>query len=248
MKPFKHKAFPGSVLLIAGILLLAGCKSAAPPTLQPQEPIQTLQSTTPPVEPSGNSSYPEPVQSNDQPAYPEPAQVQSGGPVSPYPEPVENAAQPDCPSGSGGDGAVRLDDFGICFLSPAGFTSSTEGILNGIAVFGPALDNNAEPLQAIFNLQVKPAEGRSLDEAVSEIFEQNPDASIEKTAIRVNGYEAYRLEGVPGRTLSRMLVFVVNSRVYLMTFSPLDEALAQAKPDVEKLWDTITQTIQFFRP
>jgi len=245
MKCIIQKAFQGFVLLIAFTVLLTGCKSAASSTIQPQETTQIIQTF---VLDGPTENSPSPVQSNTQQAYPDPSQVQAAQPTSPYPEPVENAAQPNCPSASGGEGEMRLDIYGICFLYPAGFTASTEGIFNGVTVFGPALDSTTEPLQAVFNLQVNPAEGRSLDEAMGEILEQNPDAPIETTAVRVNGFEAYQLEGVPGQTVSRMLVSVMNSQVYLMTFSPLDEALAQAKPDVEMLWDTITKSVQFYRP
>ena len=151
-----------------------------------------------------------------------------------------------------GETAVFADrERGFCFLYPAKFEANNvvEGQINVVgSVRGPALDNSADPLQAILLIEAAPSEGLDLKAATDELLKELQvagQATIKQRPFDLGGTPAVLLEGVPGRGGSRDVVDVQNGLRFRLLFMPDPEGFPAVKQDLDALFETVTQSFTF---
>ena len=179
------------------------------------------------------------------------------------PDPAEGLP-PDCQPHSVPGGALYADPAGrYCFVYPARYVVETAGLGQQaveLGVFGPALDESADPLRAAMLIAVSPVDpGTDLKAAVDGFlkqFEGMPgvamvkDHAIERQEYAMGGGPAELLDGVPGYGGSRDIFFLTNDgeRLYHFIFTPSGRDYPQAQADVEELFGTITGHFAFLMP
>jgi hypothetical protein len=177
-------------------------------------------------------------------------------PVTPTPE-VFNPLDPSpTPSNSTLPLTCQLTDLnvyvneeaGYCFAYPMSFTMdegrATEGI---VSLYGPALEENANPVRASLELTTQPvAQGSALTPLVDAYLTSFSDTPfpITRAAVMLGSEPAEMLEPVPGLLSSRVVLALHEDILFTLRFHPSD--LDIAKPDLEALTQTVTGSFAFF--
>lgn len=138
---------------------------------------------------------------------------------------------------------------GYCFAYPAGFEAEVSAAGDEMVnILGPALDNSAVPLRASLVVEVQPApEGSDLAGLVSAYLSQavlqNLPTPIEQSPMMLGGEAAERLDGVPGRLSSRVILALHGETLFTLRYQPTDVELAQA--DLEALFQTVSGSFAY---
>ena len=143
---------------------------------------------------------------------------------------------------------VSIDAAGrYCFAYPERFTLGTEPSFNLPAVMGPAIGSSAEPVHAMFAVEVTPYHSdQSLDQQVDEFLQGFTVAAQESLtrARRIVGGETAVLVDVVPVQLSWRIVFVPHDgQLYRLMYWPVD--VPEAKADVEELYQTTLNSFAF---
>ncbi len=130
---------------------------------------------------------------------------------------------------------------GYCFLFPANFTAvppSTPGVT---ILVGPSYGEGPEPVQATLTITTFDLAGKSLQEYVSgQIASAAPGLEINQSEVDLgNSIQAIQVEGLPGRTGTRVLFAEANNLVFKLTFAPTEDDHPQVKSDLESLFNTV---------
>jgi hypothetical protein len=113
---------------------------------------------------------------------------------------------------------------------------------------GPALDQSAEPLQSRLWVEASPVPaGSSLQTAVDLFVENFPQGvpAPQRRLFTLGGEPAEILEGVPGQLFSRVVLALHNDTLYQLWFNPVDSSAPQVQPDVEKLFQAVSNSFSF---
>jgi len=139
---------------------------------------------------------------------------------------------------------------GYCFAYPLDrFTleESTDGLQNPV-IYGPALEQSADPVRARFSVRSQPIPPNSdLTRLVNEFLGQNQyqdlPSEITRSAVTVGGESAEALDDVPGRLSSRLVMAVHGQTFYTLSFFPSGFDLAE--PDLTALYEAVISSFAF---
>lgn len=214
------------------MLILAACSSAPLVPAAPTEPTAAPATVVPPTIAPAASLPP------------------AAEPTVAAPEPVApalNSKPPDSCVVDGQQTYVNAFD-GYCFAYPARFELQTSPT-GQPQLFGPALDQNLDALRASLALEVEVAvKDARLSEIVDRYAQQFAGMNvpaITRTSIDLGGEPAEMLEVVPGREGSRDVFALHDGTLYHFMFMPSVRDFAQAKNDVEELYNAVTQSFSF---
>ena len=162
---------------------------------------------------------------------------------------------PSCQPRSGQAAVYSDRQHGFCFLYPANFREDAidPGQINVTGVIaGPALDSSPDPLRATLLLEIVLDDNQDLKAAVEELtreFQGQPGVSITEKPFDLGGVPAALLEGVPGRGGSKDVVAVQNGFRFRLLFMPdPKQGFPAVEPDMQSLFDAVTQSFTFFNP
>jgi hypothetical protein len=137
---------------------------------------------------------------------------------------------------------------GYCFAYPARFELQTSPT-GQPQLIGPALDQNLDALRASMALEVEVAvKDARLSEIVDRYVQQFAGMNvpaITRTPMVLGGEPAEMLEVVPGREGSRVVFMLHDGTLFHFLFMPSVRDFAQAKNDVEELYQAVTQSFTF---
>lgn len=194
--------------------------------------------------PGGGVATPGPVQATHEPATPTPEIFM---PLDPSPTPSGSTLPLTCQVT---DLQVYVNEAGgYCFAYPAGFEAEVSAAGDEMVnILGPALDNSPEPLRASLVIEVQPVlEGSDLAGLVSAYLSQavlqNLPTPIEQSSMILGGEAAERLDGVPGRLSSRVVMALHGETLFMLRFHPTDAEAAAA--DLEALFQTVSGSFAF---
>lgn len=138
---------------------------------------------------------------------------------------------------------------GYCFAYPSHFTLGDQPS-DSPPVLGPALDDSLDPVRVSLEIKTEPApEGSALTVLVDDYLtrpELHPSGfpwTIERSSTVLGGEPAERLEDVPGRLSSRLVMALHENTLFTLRFHPSDAAVAGA--DLEALFQTVTGSFVF---
>ena len=138
-------------------------------------------------------------------------------------------------------------DWGYCFAYPMNFTQDKSKTAEGmVAVYGPALDNNADPLRVSLEVTVQVVpEGSTLAPLVDAYLAsfENRSSTIMREQAKLGSEPAENLEPVPGLLNSRMVVALHEDVLFILRFHPSD--LMIAKPHLNAVMQTVTGSFAF---
>jgi len=139
------------------------------------------------------------------------------------------------------------EEWGYCFAYPINFTLDESRTAGGsINVYGPALDNNADPLRVSLKITAQPvpqgSELPALVEAYLSSF-QNMNSLITRETRSLGGDPAETLQPVPGLLNSRIMIALHENVLFTVRFQPSDMTIA--KPDLNALMHTVIGSFTF---
>jgi hypothetical protein len=153
-----------------------------------------------------------------------------------------------CPAATA-DTKLLIDEVGgYCFLYPMDFDLDPN--LPGAIVGGPELGPFADWPSVRASLTIGGAYplGNMTPEQVLQPGPENNDPNS-ITPATIAGYPAVTYDFVTGPWRQRNAAVVVDDRYYTFVIQPSDADLfPQALPDVERLWQTASESIAFFEP
>lgn len=154
-----------------------------------------------------------------------------------------------CPEPGAGEQQFtrRIEQTGaaFCFLFPQDFNILGSGAADFFQLIGPQHGEGPEPVSAGLTIATVEASGRSLQQYVQEKIEEYPDMTFTPQEITLDGEEAIRIDEFPGRFPQRMIFAERNGLVYELAFSPAEETFAEAKADMERLYEGVTNSWTF---
>jgi hypothetical protein len=147
-------------------------------------------------------------------------------------------------------GQSTYTDPGYCFAYPQTFSVQVnpDGMAAGVYVWGPPLDESAEPIRAMLSLHTQPAPaGKDLAGIVDDTLAQftGLPAPELRQPITLGGEPAERLEWMPGREGSRDVFAVHAGTVYHLLFMPSLRDFPQAQADAEALFAAVVNSFTF---
>ena len=166
-------------------------------------------------------------------------------PLNPSPTPSNSTLPLSCQLT---DLNISLDTAGrYCFAYPKRFAFGREPSFNLPAVMGPDIGSAAEPVHALFAVEVTPYHAdQSLDQQVDEFlrnFTVATPASLTRARLTVGGESAVQVDPVPVQ-LSWRIVFVPHGdQLYRLMYWPVD--VPEAKADLEELYQTTLNSFVF---
>jgi hypothetical protein len=159
---------------------------------------------------------------------------------------VDNVPQTKitCPEPGAGEKLFTGQAGGVgkayCFLYPSDF-EVLPGQMEGFAsLVGPKYRQDPEPLRANLSIATDDAAGRSLQEHLDAQKAGYPGVTFEQEDISLGGFPAILIQNFPGRLSNKMVFAEHNGIVYMLTFSPNEEAFPEAKADMERLCESAT--------
>jgi len=136
----------------------------------------------------------------------------------------------------------------FCVLYPIGYevAQPTE---NELVFFAGSLQDVAHPKLLI---EVQDAAGRTAeqvaDELQADVQKSMPGHSVERSFGLWVGYEpAQVLENMPGQEISRQVIVVHDSRLFVLTFTPADAGAGEVYTQMESLYTTVIDSFRFLR-
>jgi hypothetical protein len=136
---------------------------------------------------------------------------------------------------------------GFCLSYPNRFSVVDEQP-GRLSISGPALDESLEPLAARLWVEWESAaEGLDLQAAADDFVKKQPASQpgITQQPISLGGASAILLENVPGKLSSRVIIVLNDGKLYRIWFNPTEANLEQVKPDLDELFQTVTETFAF---
>ena len=153
-----------------------------------------------------------------------------------------------CPSAAADTKLLLSEVGGYCFLYPADF--DPDPTLPAAIVGGPELGPFGDFPSLRASLTVGgayPLADLTPEQVLQPGPENNDPNSVVATTLA--GYPAVTYDFVTGPWRQRNAAVVVDDRYYTFVVQPWDPDLfPQALPDVERLWNTASQSIAFFDP
>ncbi|MBK9233974.1 MAG: hypothetical protein IPO15_24825 [Anaerolineae bacterium] len=119
--------------------------------------------------------------------------------------------------------------------------------------YGPPLDDYPlDPLRGALSL-TEPglALGRTVTQVVDEFLQspgphQGQALSIVRETLTIGGEPAELLKDVQGEAALTWQAFVVhNNRIYHFVLFPMNDGLAQARPDIDAVWQAVQKSFTF---
>lgn len=136
----------------------------------------------------------------------------------------------------------------FCFAYPAQFTLGETNPTRA-ELYGPALDQNPEPLRAALYFEIRALQaGEDLTSVVDAYlaeFEGLPTPAIVRRTATLGGQPAEQLDVVPGREGSRDVFMVREGVLFHLMFMPSTRDFPQAAEAVEDLFLTVTSSFMF---
>ncbi|MFZ2617132.1 MAG: hypothetical protein WA077_14175 [Anaerolineae bacterium] len=140
-----------------------------------------------------------------------------------------------------------------CLLYPARFTVGDVAPGYHAVFYGPPLDDYPlDPLRGALSL-TEPglALGRTVTQVVDEFLQlpgphQGQALSIVRETLTIGGEPAELLKDVQGEAALTWQAFVVhNNRIYHFVLFPMNDGLAQARPDIDAVWQAVQKSFTF---
>jgi hypothetical protein len=135
---------------------------------------------------------------------------------------------------------------GYCLLYPNGY------LVQQLYEEGTLLlpDANPAAAQASVVIEVGDAVNHSVaqiaDEVITMVYASWPDWEFERTeGFTVGGEAAIMLDPLPGRELTRQVLFVHDNRLFRLIFFPSDPEQADALAKMEALYSTVINSFTF---
>lgn len=137
---------------------------------------------------------------------------------------------------------------GYCFAYPTRFTAGDQPF-DKPNVHGPAVDDSAEPIQAIFIVEVAPASTdkplREQAEAYLKEFSVVDPATFTWTQVPVGGEAGWMVEPVPAMLAWRIVFVQHNGNIFRLLYWPVD--IPEAQSDLDELTQTTLGSFAFLK-
>lgn len=177
--------------------------------------------------------------------------VKAGDQTATFALDVDNVLQTEtsCPEPGAGEklftGQVEAVGSSYCFLYPADF-EVLPGQMEGFAsLVGPKYGEGSEPLRANLSLVTEDPAGRSLQEYLEAQKAGYPGTTFKQEDISLGGSPAILVQDFPGRLSNKMVFAKHNGIIYVLTFSPNEDAFPEAKADMERLYESVLDSWVF---
>lgn len=177
--------------------------------------------------------------------------VKAGDQTATFTLDVDNVLQTEitCPEPGAGEklftGQVAAAGSAYCFLYPADF-EVLPGQMEGFAsLVGPKYGEGPEPLRANLAIATEDASGRSLQEYLDAQKAGYPGTVFKQEDITLGDSPAILIQDFPGRLSNKMVFAEHNGIICVLTFSPNEEAFPEAKADMERLYESVTDSWVF---
>ena len=144
-------------------------------------------------------------------------------------------------------GVYINNEWGYCFAYPGIFTLDETRAAEGIiTLYGPALEDNADPVRVSLEIATQPVHPGSaltpLVDAYLSLF-QDPVLPTTREPARLGDEAAEMLEPIPGLLSSRVVMAVHSNILFTLRFHPSD--IEFAKSGLEDLTQTVTGSFEF---
>lgn len=138
---------------------------------------------------------------------------------------------------------------GFCFLVPAGFTATLTN--SGEVLVQTDPPGFPHPRLPFATIGVKPAAGRSADQAADEVLADvqaaTPDFFPERALLSLGGAPAVVLDRIPAQDLSRQVFAVHAGQIYRLAFYTTDPEMPEYEATLA-LYAALTDSFAFFEP
>jgi hypothetical protein len=140
-------------------------------------------------------------------------------------------------------------EWGYCFAYPGTFTVDESRIAEGIlTLYGPALEDNADPLRVSLEIAVQPVpEGSALAPLVDAFLSTFDTLDMPWTITRepwlLGSTPAEKVEPIPGLLSSRVVMAQHEEQLFMLRFHPSDMDIA--KPGLDDLTQTVSGSFAF---
>lgn len=140
-----------------------------------------------------------------------------------------------------------------CLLYPARFEVGDIQPGYHVTFYGPPLDDHPlDPLRGALSVVDEGlAQGRTVAQVVNDFLQspgphQGQASPIVREAIFIGGEPAELVKDVQGEAALTWQAFVVHAdRIYHFALYPMNEGLAQARPDIEEVWQVVQKSFTF---
>lgn len=168
---------------------------------------------------------------------PTPTSPEATQPVS-TPIPSASTDVDGCPITETGDAKpYRNDEDGYCLLYPENFTVVPPRFL----VFNPTNAPGDVLGDAVVDIQVEPANGRTADQVAADaIAAVGQGFNIQMEQVVVDDTRAFVVNGLPGQDPMRNVYIVSQDRLYKITFMPWGN-----NPELEIAYDWVMKSLHF---
>jgi hypothetical protein len=177
--------------------------------------------------------------------------VKAGEQTASFTLDVDNVPQTEitCPAPGAGEKLLTGQAGGVgkayCFLYPADF-EVLPGQMEGFAsLVGPKYGEDPEALRSNLSIATEDSAGRSLQEYLDAQKADYPGTVLKQEDISLGGSSAILIQDFPGRLSNKMVFAEHNGIIYVLTFSPNEEAFPEAKADMESLYESVIDSWVF---
>jgi hypothetical protein len=177
--------------------------------------------------------------------------VKAGDQTASFTLDVDNVPQTEitCPAPGAAEKLFTGQAGGVgkayCFLYPADF-EVLAGQMEGFAsLVGPKYAEAAEPLRANLSIATEDAAGKSLQEYLDAQKAGFPEITFIEEDISLGSSPAILIQDFPGRLSNKMVFAEHNGILYMLTFSPNEEAFPEAKADMKRLYESVIDSWVF---
>ena len=139
-----------------------------------------------------------------------------------------------------------------CLLYPARFEVGDIQPGYHVTFYGPPLDDHPlDPLRGALSVVDEGlAHGRTLTQVVND-FLQSPGSQAQsalnaRESVMIGGEPAELVKDVQGEAALTWQAFVIHTdRIFHFVLYPMNESLAQARPDIEEVWQVVQRSFTF---
>jgi hypothetical protein len=147
-----------------------------------------------------------------------------------------------CPEATAGTELLSVEEQGYCLLYPSRYSVERPNPEETALVVGSLLDVSNPRVY----IQFSDAGGRTVEQAADAVVADYPGFEIKRSRTKAGGYDAIVLDGVPGQDISRQVIVVQNDRLYRLTFVPASEDAGEVYTQMEEIYRTVVDSLNFF--
>jgi hypothetical protein len=148
-----------------------------------------------------------------------------------------------CPEPGSGHLLLEREDKGYCLVYPNTFTAVDPNPDETALVIGDLLNHT----DARLSITVADAAGKTTQGAADKIESDYaiPGFDVGREDIDIGGEDAVLFQQMPGQDFTRRIIVVKDDRLYVLDFTPADEAVGDPYTRMQALLDTVVDSFTF---